>query len=360
MGMGPYRASADALDVARHIADTHGLRQVAAWPIELLGVHCLVYTLPPAVPRAALLASLARDPEVESVQPLAQFEMRSTVYNDPYVGLQVNLADMGVLDAQQWSRGAGVRVAVVDTGVDTAHPDFGGRLEAVQDFVRDGRTLAEAHGTAVAGIIAAVPNNSIGIAGIAPAATVLPFRACWTGEGAVGRCNTFTLAQALAAAVDAGAHIVNLSIGGPQDPLLRRIVERALARGIVVVGAAPGSGRREGFPTGIEGVIAADVAHRPQREARVVYAPGIDVFTLTPRGHYDVVSGSSVAAAEVSAVAALLLAQQPGLRPQELAALLRSFPPGEAGRSVNACLALRQLHRVTACSDASPALARTP
>jgi subtilisin family serine protease len=105
-------------------------------------------------------------------------------------------------------------------------------------------------------------------------------------------------------------------------------------------------------------VIAADVADRPQRESRVLYAPGIDVFTLTPRGNYDVVSGSSIAAAEVSAVATLLLAQQPNLKPQELGALLRTFPPGVAGGSVNACLALRELHRVLACSDAGPALAR--
>jgi subtilisin family serine protease len=154
----------------------------------------------------------------------------------------------GCRAAQQWSRGEGVRIAVVDTGVDTVHPDFRGRLGRVRDFVADGRSAAETHGTAVAGIIAAVPDNGIGIAGIAPDATVISLRACWSASGALGACNSFTLAQALAAAAGAQAGIVNLSLGGPPDALLTRIVERLLARGVVVVGAVPPSGRREGFP----------------------------------------------------------------------------------------------------------------
>jgi subtilisin family serine protease len=343
MGLGAYRASAVAVGVAARIAETHHLTQAAAWPIELLGVHCLAYALPPAEPRAAVLAALARDADVESVQPLAQFETQAAPYNDPYAPLQGNLADLGVLAAQETSRGAGVRVAVIDTGIDTAHPDFGGRLDAVRDFVGDGRLPAEAHGTAVAGIIAAVPNNGIGIAGIAPQARVLPLRACWTGSGAVGQCNSFTLAQALAAAVAAEAQIINLSIGGPPDPLLRRIVERAFERGIVVVGAVPLSGRREGFPTGIDGVLAVDVAGRTRPQAGVLYAPGVEVFTLAPQGHYDAVSGSSMATAEVSAIAALLMARRPELKADQLAALLQVGSPAEMGASVNARAALQRL-----------------
>lgn len=363
-GLGQYRAGADAIDTARRIASVHRMHQVAAWPIEVLGVHCLVYAIPPATQREQVLATLLRDPDVESAQPLSRFDVRSTIYNDPYVPLQANLVDMDVMAAQQWSRGEGVRLAVIDTGIDTAHPDFAGRLPTVRDFVLDGRPVAEAHGTAVAGIIAAVPNNGIGIAGIAPDATVVSYRACWTSDAGVGVCNTFTLAQALAAAVDTRATIVNLSIGGPHDPLLRRIVERGLARGIVFVGAVPGSGRREGFPTDIGGVIAVDMARRKERAARVLYAPGTDVFTLTPRDHYDVVSGSSVASAEVAAVIALLLSSRPGLNASELEALLsRSTSAaqvaGSAGASVNACAALRDLQPTVTCSDDAAAVAHT-
>lgn len=362
-GQGGYRAGAQALQAARRIASTHGLREVAAWPIEVLGVHCLVYALPPKAERAALLAALQNDPDVESVQPLAPFALHAGSYNDPYAGLQANLQALDLPAAQQWSRGEGVRVAIVDTGIDTGHPDFEGRVAAVRDFVGDGQSAAEAHGTAVAGLIGAVPNNGIGIAGIAPQATLLPLRGCWTARSATGACNSFTLAQALAAAVDARADIVNLSLGGPADALLRRIVERGLARGIVFVGAVPASGRREGFPTAIDGVLAVDRSGRAERRPGVLYAPGNEVFTLTPQGRYDAVSGSSVAAAQVSGVAALLRSRRPALDGNDLQALLARSAPADGSTqaaSVNACAALRQLHGGLRCSDAAPALAQRP
>jgi subtilisin family serine protease len=358
-GQGVYRAGALALGAARRLAAGHGLTEVASWPIELLGVHCLVFATAPGTSREAVLAALRSDPDVESVQPLMQFELRSPRFNDPYAHLQANLGDLGVSAAQQWSRGEGVRIAVIDTGVDTLHPDFGGRLARVRDFVADGRSPAEHHGTAVAGVIAAVPDNGIGIAGIAPAATVFSLRACWTALGGAGACNSFTLAQALSAAAGVQAGVVNLSLGGPTDPLLARLVERLLARGVVVVGAVPVSGRREGFPTGIEGVIAVDASTPRPPSPRVLYAPGSDVFTLTPAGRYDVASGSSMAAAEVSGVAALLLAARPKLKGADIELLLSRSAAGGSpairpgGASVNACAALQSLNPDAVCAEVS-------
>lgn len=366
VGAGGYRASAEALAAARRIAAAHGLKELATWPIELLGVHCLVFAAPPGAQRDELLAALRRDPDVESAQALVQFDLHGAAYNDPYAGLQANLGDLGVQAAQRWSRGEGVRIALIDTGVDVVHPDFGGRLGRVRDFVADGGNPAEAHGTAVAGVISALPNNAIGIAGIAPGATLLPLRACRSTASGVGACNSFTLAQALAAAAAAQASVVNLSLGGPADPLLARIVERLLARGMVVVGAVPASGRREGFPTGMEGVIAVDSAGREVAEPRVLYAPGHEVFTLGPSARYDVASGSSIAAAEVSGVVALLLAHRPSLKSAEIEALLgRSTAlPGPSARplrtSVNACMALRELQPEALCGGLPATLARTP
>ncbi|MGE5337467.1 MAG: S8 family peptidase [Gemmatimonadota bacterium] len=362
-GQGSYRAGAEAVERAHEIAAVHHLREVAAWPIELLGVHCLVYEIPAQEKRDQVLAALRRDPGVESAEPLARFEVRGTTYNDPYAGLQRNLRDMGIAASQQRSQGDGVRVAVIDTGVDVTHPDFGGRIASGGDFVADGRQVAEAHGTAVAGIIAAVPNNGIGIAGIAPAARVLPLRACWSASGGAGECNSFTLAQALAAAMDAHASIVNLSLGGPSDPLLERIVERGMRRGIVFVGAVPASGQREGFPTGIEGVIAVDAAEHSTHAPRVLYAPGSDVFTLAPMARYDAASGSSVAAAEITAVAALLLARRPELNAREIEEMLgRSMTGGDVharvAASVNACIALRDLLHTGECTGEDGAVAR--
>jgi hypothetical protein len=370
---GPYRASAAAVGAMREIADQHRLREVAAWPIELLGVHCVVFELPAASEREPMLAALRRDAAVETAQPLARFELqaesqaepqaepwtepqgerRPADFNDAYAALQRNLVDMEVAAAQRRSRGDGVRVALVDTGVDTAHPDFGGRLGAVRDFVADGRRFDERHGTAVAGVIAAEPNNRIGIAGIAPRAELIALRACWPGTGSAaasdggGACNSFTLAQALVAALDARAAIVNLSLAGPADPLLERIVAQAQKRGTVFIGALPRSGRREGFPNAVAGVIAVDVAGRGAAVPRTLRAPGSDVFTLSPGGRYDAASGSSLAAASVTAVAALALALQPRMSASELEAMLaRSM---STGTGVNACAVLRELLPATAC-----------
>ena len=356
---GPYRASAAALAAVRGIATQHHLREVSAWPIELLGVHCVVFELPAGSERERVIGALRADSAVETAQPLARFDLQAATavspYNDTYANLQRNLVEMDIAAAHRRSRGDGVRVALVDTGVDTAHPDFGGRLGAVRDFVLDGSSFEERHGTAVAGVIAAEPNNGIGIAGIAPRAELMALRACWsdprgTREAAGGACNSYTLAQALVAALDGRAAIVNLSLTGPGDPLLERIVARALGRGTVVVGALPASGRREGFPTAIGGVIAVGATGDSAVAPRILRAPGTDVFTLSPRSRYDAASGSSLAAASVTAVAALALSLQPTLTASQLEATLARSMHG--GSAVNACAALRELVPGTACSEA--------
>jgi subtilisin family serine protease len=208
-----------------------------------------------------------------------------------------------------------------------------------------------------------VPDNGIVIAGIAPAARLLPLRACWSVCGTAGACHSFALAQALVAALDARAAIVNLSLGGPRDPLLERIVERGLKRGTIFIGAVPASGRREGFPTALDGVIAVGAAGPAERAPRVLYAPGTDVFTLAPQGRYDAASGSSIAAAEVSGIATLLLGIHPRLAAREVEQILdRSMTaadsPARVAASVNACAALRQLRHTGQCLARSAGIAR--
>ena len=100
------------------------LAEVSSWPIELLGVHCLVYEIGAGADLGQMVSAMARDRRVESVQPLYSFATSSAEYNDPYAPLQKNLEQLSVPDAHAVSRGAGVRLAVIDTGVDTTHPDF--------------------------------------------------------------------------------------------------------------------------------------------------------------------------------------------------------------------------------------------
>jgi hypothetical protein len=347
------RAASELAELAR----AHGLREVAGWPIVALGWQCVLFELPDdaaAGRRDELLSELGGDPRVRLVQPLQEFEtlvdlpdlpgmpIDPQAYNDPYVHLQRGFAALAAAQAHRVSAGAGVRVAVVDTGAATGHPDLQGRIAATRDFVTGPGFDTDRHGTQVAGVIAAVGNNREGIVGIAPQARLDVHKACWQRDAAPGapaRCNTFTLAQALAAVLTSEARIVNLSLGGPADPLLDRLLAELLKQGRVVIGALPPDGRRGGFPTGTPGVIAVASAGQAGGAADVVLAPGQDVLTLQPGGSYDYASGSSLAAAHVSGVAALLLSAEPRLTADRLRGLLA---PGGTS-PLNASTALQAL-----------------
>jgi hypothetical protein len=345
-----YAVGGAARAASRGLARDYALEEVSGWPIALLGVHCLVYAIPAGADPAQLVESLGRDRRVESVQPLLAFAGQSGDYNDPYAELQRNLVQLAVPQAQALTRGAGVRVAVIDTGVDVGHPDLRPHGATARNFVDAdaGQFRADAHGTAVAGIIAAVPNNGLGIVGVAPDVELLALKACWqTGRpGTPAVCNSFTLAQALAAAIDAHADVINLSLAGPSDPLLTRLVRRALAGGAIVVGAVPRDGAHDRFPVDVEGVIAVDTLDAATPAAGTVRAPGRDVLSLAPVGHYDFFSGSSLATAQVTGLVALLRAESPHLTGVQAARLLID---SGAGGAPNACAALAGLLHRDAC-----------
>jgi subtilisin family serine protease len=354
--VGLYAAGSVALRTSHALAADYHLREISSWPIALLGVHCLAYALPLNADAQQLLAQLARDPRVESAQALQSFGTQSIYYNDPYSNLQHNVEQMAVAEAHTLSRGAGVRVAVIDTGVALDHPDL--PTTVVSGNFVDNNAFAfrhDGHGTAVAGVIAAVPNNGVGIVGIAPDVKLIVYKACWRTAlaGTTAACNSFTLAQALSAAVAAHADVINLSLAGPSDPLLTRLVRRAIDGGTIVVGAVPVDGMRNTFPTNIDGVIAVDAIESGHVTPMVVRAPGRDVISLAPEGHYDFYSGSSLATAEVTAMIALLRAQRPHLTAREAETLLVDSAAATSTESAvsapNACAALAKLMQRPPC-----------
>jgi len=364
--MGPYAAGSVARRTAGALAADYHLHEISSWPIAVLGVHCLVYSLPAEVAPEVLLKRLARDARVDSAQPLQSFETLTTPYNDPYSTLQHNLVQMAVAEAHASSRGANVRVAIIDSGAAVHHPDLPPHVTTRNFVDNDAAAFGEdAHGTAVAGVIAAVPDNGVGIVGIAPDARLLVFKACWRAStaGIQADCNSFTLAQALAAAVEARVDIINLSLAGPADPLLTRLVERAIAAGIIVVGAVPADGRRDNFPANIEGVVAVDALESGHATGGVLRAPGRDIISLAPDGHYDFYSGSSLATAEISGLIALLRAERPRLTAGEAARLLSSATsaPGDPlSGAPNACVAMSTLLQRPACDDSMLHIPRAP
>jgi hypothetical protein len=195
-----------------NLASTYGMRRVADWPLNSLGIRCLVFEVAVPGPLAPTIAALSRERFVETVQPLSAFETSGDaidnaaahapatggVYNDPYRDLQSGFAAMQVSESHRWATGKGVRIAVIDTGLDTRHAELRDRIEGIRNFVdRDQAAFnADVHGTAVAGVIASASNNGIGVVGVAPEAQLLGLKACWRGDQASkAHCNTFTLAK---------------------------------------------------------------------------------------------------------------------------------------------------------------------
>jgi len=158
---------------------------------------------------------------------------------------------------------------------------------------------------------------------------------------------------------------VNLSLGGPSDPLLAQLVATGIKRGIVFVGAASGTG--SGFPQDVPGVLAVAASESGASSERRLHAPGREILTLLPSGHYDFASGSSLAVAHVTGTVALLLARHPRLGSAEIYNLLdRTSTPLLADepsmRSINACAALASvdLTRARETSSGNPCLTARP
>ena len=379
--VGAYSEGDQAHATAAALARAYDLKEVREWPIAALRVQCLVFALPPQADRDAVLRQLALDQRVRLAQSMQVFgslglqtaaldakaapspqQLATVSYNDPYFELQSGFAAIEAGAAQQWSRGEGVDVAIIDTGVDIRHPDLAGRIGTTRNFIDDDQKSFEIdrHGTEVAGIIAAVANNGLGIVGVAPAARLQIYKACQPQQPLrlEAWCNSFTLALALSAAIESHAQIVNLSLGGPADPLLTQLVSHGQRLGMIFVGAVPADGRLDGFPLNIAGVIAAQQSDRPDPDAGVLHAPGRQILSLTPGGHYDFATGSSFAAAHVTGAIALLRSRLPGLDAAAMLALLgRTTSRDAEGQTIDVCAALAAMLARVDCAHQETAVA---
>jgi subtilisin family serine protease len=335
------------LRVARKIARVHRLTLVDNWPMQIIGVDCVIMAVNDGRSAEAAAAEVARERGVEWSQPVNAFETLGAAparYNDRLSAAQPAVALWHLSSLHHFTTGRGQVIAIVDSRIDTAHPDFAGQTINIQNFVPGNLAVAERHGTGVAGIIAARANNSLGIAGIAPGAHILGLRACW--EQSVGGstvCDTLSLAKAMTFALEHNADVINLSLTGPPDRLLSALITIGIAHGMTIVAAVDQSHPGQSFPSSIAGVLAVGDERLSAREANVYIAPGRDIPTTEPEGKWSLVNGSSYATAHVSGLAALLRQ----LSPHAGAGLAAAHAMGPRGL-IDACAAVARLSALDA------------
>ncbi|AZV45297.1 hypothetical protein BAOM_4719 [Peribacillus asahii] len=277
--------------------------------------------------------------------------------SDPYYSKQWHLKKINMPKAWNVTFGSpDIKVAVIDAGVQTSHPDLKAHIIAPYNALTGGKSIpASAHGTHVAGIIAASMNKT-GITGIAPKVKIIPINV-FEGEEA----DIYTVVDGIDYAVQAGADIINLSLTTEDyTDVLDYAVQEAYKKGVIVVAAAGNDNTsRLQYPASHKHVIA--VSATTQKDTRAAFsnfgsyidlaAPGVDIYSTVPKGRYAKDSGTSMAAPTVSGACALILSKNPFLTPTEVENILKksSVDLGAKGRDkyygygrINAYAALKQ------------------
>jgi subtilisin family serine protease len=326
------------------IARRHRLTRLGALNLQLLGSSIHRWRITGGRSVAAVIRALANERILASIQP-NYFYLAEQASPEPAQSPaqpadsatapaapvsegenQYALSKLRLPQAHQIAKGERVLVAVIDSGIDDTHPDLANVVAAKFDAV-GGVDKPHRHGTAVAGAIVAHGKLS----GAAPAARLLAIRAFEpNATGAQG--TSFNIVNGLEWATGQGARIVNMSFGGPPDPLLRRAFSALRYRGVVLIAAVGNDGPKAPplYPAADANVIAVtatdsqdqlySAANRGKYIA--VAAPGVDIIGPAPEGSYQISSGTSLAAAHVSGIAALLIERRQTLSPATVKRIL--------------------------------------
>jgi subtilisin family serine protease len=309
-------------------ARRYNLTQVETQSFPLIGVSLYRWRIGSGRSVPSIINALGSENIVASVQPNYVFTLQDQA---AAVGMQGDaaqyvLAELQIAQAHQFATGKDVLLAVIDSGIDAKHPDLNGTVVKSLDALGGGET-AHLHGTEMAGAIAAHGK----LLGIAPGAQILAAHA-FDDTAGIAKGTSFAIYKSLQWAADAGARVVNMSFAGPTDPTLRRLLAAAYDKGMVLIAAAGNAGPQSEplYPAADPNVIAvtatdsADHIFKMANRGRyiAVAAPGVDILALAPDGTYQLSTGTSIAAAHVSGIAALLLERKPSLKPSDVRAIL--------------------------------------
>jgi subtilisin family serine protease len=347
--------------LAQAIAGDHNLALNAVNALESVNLGLVEYTILDGLDPAAKSAELAADARVESSQPEFIYQTTSKqdqLYYGPKLIRAANLPSN--------ISGKGVRVALIDTGVDGARPELKGKILESVDMTGKGLS-GDVHGTMLAGIIAADRDSGIGVA---PNVILLAVKACQPDrpQRMEGTCWSSALTRGIDFANTKAAKVINLSVGGPQDGLVARVIGESVKRNITVVAAAGNDGPkgRPRYPAALDNVLAVtavDSSRRLYREATRgkfidVSAPGVEIVSIGPGSRMPISSGTSFAAAFVTGTIALLLEQRGDFSPQTLQAALEKSAQdlGTPGKDeefgsglVDACQVMAHLEQPGPC-----------
>jgi len=277
--------------------------------------------LPPGSNLQEALAEFQRQPFVEYAEPNYIYQAL-WVPNDPEYQYQWALPKIAAPQAWDLTRGSPqVIIAVLDTGVNYNHPDLSGKVltDRDYDFVNNDEDAMDdnGHGTHVAGIAAAATNNNQGIAGVCPECKILPVKVL----DATGSGSDSSVASGIAYAVQHGAKVINLSLGGPVcSKTLANAINAAFEHGVLIVAASGNSFNKTAlyYPAALSRVLSVGATDSEDRETRYsnrspdldILAPG-DSILSTMWSSYGYLSGTSMAAPHVAAAAGLLWSLHP-------------------------------------------------
>ena len=315
------------------------LRQAGAQVAEPLGPGSNTYRvlLNSETNTQVLAAQLSGMPQVVYAEP-NHIRSADRTPNDTMLDQQWNLRTIRAIDAWDITTGGDITIAVLDTGVSPTHPDLKDQLLPGYDFFNNDADPRddEGHGTHTAGIITASSDNGIGVAGICWKCKILPVKVL----GRRGQGDDATIAAGIRWAVDQGARVISMSLGGPDDTrVLRDAVDYANQRDVLIV-AASGNGQAYGnvpnYPAAYPSVMAVTATNSADAVTSFsttgdfvdIAAPGVGVWsTIWDRelgDTYGSASGTSTAAPHVAGAAALVLSARPDLRAAQVAEILEA------------------------------------